>query len=141
MLKGEIYHGDNLVSESLALNDLVITRSGISRIIECRISVNGRPMNTFNGDGLIVSTPTGSTGYNLSAGGPVVCPDANIVLLTPICPHTLGARSTVLVPTDDIWIEIGETRKTQKEEAVATFDGQTGVYLTPGDRIHVRAAV
>ena len=141
MLKGEIYHGDDLVSESLALNDLVITRSGISRIIECRISVNGRAMNTFNGDGLIVSTPTGSTGYNLSAGGPVVCPGANIVLLTPICPHTLGARSTVLVPTDDIWIEIGETRKTQKEEAVATFDGQTGVYLTPGDRIHVRAAV
>ena len=140
MLKGEIYHGEELVSESLALHDYVITRSGISRIIECQISVNGRPMNTFNGDGLIVSTPTGSTGYNLSAGGPVVCPDAHIVLVTPICPHTFGARSTVLAPTDDIWIEIGRTRKTQKEEAVATFDGQTGVSLTPGDRIHVRAA-
>jgi NAD+ kinase len=124
----------------LALNDLVITRSGISRIIECQISVNGRPMNTFNGDGLIVSTPTGSTGYNLSAGGPVVGPDAQIVLLTPICPHSFGARSTVLAPTDDIWIEIGRTRKTQKEEAMATFDGQTGVCLTPGDRIHVRPA-
>lgn len=140
MLKGEIYHNGVLVNESLALNDLVITRSGISRIIECRIMVNGRPMNTYNGDGLIVSTPTGSTGYNLSAGGPVVCPEADIVLLTPICPHSLGARSTVLVPTDDIWIEIGTTRKTQDEEAVATFDGQTGVYLTPGDRIHVRPA-
>jgi len=140
MLKGEIYHEGERVNQSLALNDLVITRSGISRIIECRIMVNGRPMNTFNGDGLIVSTPTGSTGYNLSAGGPVVGPNADIVLLTPICPHSLGVRSTVLAPTDDIWIEIGRTRKTQKEEAVATFDGQTGVYLTPGDRIHVRPA-
>ena len=140
MLKGEIYHGDELVNESLALNDLVITRSGISRIIECKISVNGRPMNNYSGDGLIVATPTGSTGYNLSAGGPVVCPEADIVLVTPICPHSLGARSSVLVPTDDIWIEIGKTRKTQMEEAMATFDGQTGVCLTPGDRIHVRAA-
>ena len=140
MLKGEIYHGDELINESLALNDLVITRSGISRIIECKISVNGRTMNTYSGDGLIVATPTGSTGYNLSAGGPVVCPEADIVLVTPICPHSLGARSSVLVPTDDIWIEIGKTRKTQKEEAMATFDGQTGVCLTPGDRIHVRAA-
>jgi len=140
MLKGEIYHEGERVNQSLALNDLVITRSGISRIIECRIMVNGRPMNTFNGDGLIVSTPTGSTGYNLSAGGPVVGPNADIVLLTPICPTSLGVRSTVLAPTDDIWIEIGRTRKTQKEEAVATFDGQTGVYLTPGDRIHVRPA-
>ena len=140
MLKGEIYHGDKLVNESLALNDLVITRSGISRIIECKISVNGRPMNNYSGDGLIVATPTGSTGYNLSAGGPVVCPEADIVLVTPICPHSLGARSSVLVPTDDIWIEIGKTRKTQQEEAMATFDGQTGVCLTPGDRIHVRAA-
>lgn len=140
MLKGEIYHGGELINESLALNDLVITRSGISRIIECKIMVNGKPMNTYHGDGLIVSTPTGSTGYNLSAGGPVVCPEADIVLLTPICPHSLGARSTVLVPTDDIWIELGRMRKTQTEEAIATFDGQTGVCLMPGDRIHVRPA-
>ena len=140
MLKGEIYHEGELINESLALNDLVITRSGISRIIECKIQVNGKPMNNYHGDGLIVSTPTGSTGYNLSAGGPVVCPEADIVLLTPICPHSLGARSTVLVPTDDIWIDLGTMRKTQREEAIATFDGQTGVYLTPGDRIHVKPA-
>lgn len=138
MLKGEIYHGDEMVNESMALNDLVITRSGISRIIECKITVNGKPMNIYHGDGLIVATPTGSTGYNLSAGGPVVCPEADIVLLTPICPHSMGARSTVLVPTDDIWIELGTMRKTKTEEAIATFDGQTGFYLTPGDRIHVR---
>ena len=140
MLKGEIYHEDERINESLALNDLVITRSGISRIIECKIWVNGRLMNNYQGDGLIVATPTGSTGYNLSAGGPVVCPKADIMLLTPICPHSLSVRSTVLVPTDDIWIEIGRMRKTQTEEAMATFDGQTGVHLTPGDRIHVRPA-
>lgn len=140
MLKGEIYHGENKIQESLALNDMVVTRSGISRIIECKIWVNGKVMNIYHGDGMIVATPTGSTGYNLSAGGPVVCPKADIVLLTPICPHTMGARSTVLVPSDDLWIEIGKVRKTQKEEAIATFDGQTGVNLTPGDRIHVRPA-
>lgn len=140
MLKGEIYHGDELISQSLALNDLVITRSGISRIIECKIWVNGKPMNVYQGDGLIVATPTGSTGYNLSAGGPVVCPEADIILITPICPHSMGARCTVLAPNDDIWIELGTMKKTQKEEAIATFDGQTGVYLTPEDRIHVRPA-
>ena len=94
-------------------------------------------MNNYQGDGLIVATPTGSTGYNLSAGGPVVCPKAEIMLVTPICPHAIGARSTVLVSTDDIWIEIGRLRKTQEEEAIATFDGQMGIRLTSGDRIHV----
>ena len=137
MLKGEIYHQGEMIYESLALNDLVVTRSGFSRIIECRIWVNGKKMNNYHGDGLIVATPTGSTGYNLSAGGPVVCPKAAIMLVTPICPHAIGARSTVLVPTDDIWIEIGRLRKTQEEEAIATFDGQMGIRLKPGDRIHV----
>lgn len=137
MLKGEIYNQGVMVYESLALNDLVITRSGFSRIIECKIWVNGKKMNNYHGDGIIVSTPTGSTGYNLSAGGPVVCPKADIMLVTPICPHVIDARSTVLVPTDDIWIEIGRLRKTQTEEAIATFDGQMGIRLKPGDRIHV----
>lgn len=137
MLRGEIYHHGEQVYESLALNDLVITRSGFSRIIECKIWVNGKIMDNFHGDGLIVATPTGSTGYNLSAGGPVVCPKADIMLITPICPHAMGARSTVLVPSDDIWIEIGRLRKTQEEEAIATFDGQMGIRLKPGDRIHV----
>ena len=140
MLKGEIYHGEDIVYESLALNDMVVTRSGISRVIECRITVNGKRMNTYHGDGVIVATPTGSTGYNLSAGGPVVSPEADIMLVTPICPHAMGARSNVLVPTDDIVIEVGRLKKTQEEEAIATFDGQTGVHLTPGDRIHVARA-
>lgn len=140
MLKGEIYHHGEMAYDSLALNDLVISRSGFSRIIECKIWVNGKIMNNYHGDGLIVATPTGSTGYSLSAGGPVVCPKAEIMLVTPICPHAIGARSTVLVPTDDIWIEIGRLRKTQEEEAIATFDGQMGIRLKPGDRIHVSPA-
>lgn len=137
MLKGQIYHQNEMIYESLALNDLVIARSGFSRIIECKIWVNGKMMDTYHGDGLIIATPTGATGYNLSAGGPVVCPKADIILVTPICPHTFGARSTVLVPSDDIWIEIGRLRKTQQEEAMATFDGQMGIRLEPGDRIHI----
>lgn len=140
LLKAQIYHKDEMICEDIALNDLVITRSGISRMIECRIWVNGKKMDIYHGDGLIVSTPTGSTGYNLSAGGPVVSPKADIILVTPICSHSIGARSTVLVPSDDIWIEVGLLRKTQKEEAIATFDGQTGVKLEPGDRIRVAPA-
>lgn len=140
MLRGDIYHEGEIIRSGLALNDLVITRSGISRMIECKIKVNGMPMDTYRGDGLIISTPTGSTGYNLSAGGPVVSPKADIMLVTPICSHSMGARSHVLVPNDDICIEIGRLRKTQEEEAIATFDGQTGVELMPGDRIRVAPA-
>lgn len=140
MLRGEIYHQDRIICSGLALNDFVITRSGICRIIECKLWVNGKPMDNYRGDGLIIATPTGSTGYNLSAGGPVVSPKADIMLVTPICPHTIGARSHVLVPSDDICIEIGRLRKTQEEEAIATFDGQTGVKLMPGDRIRVAPA-
>jgi NAD+ kinase len=140
MLLGELHHRGKMVYESLALNDLVISRSGYSRIIECKIWVNGKIMDNYHGDGLIISTPTGSTGYSLSAGGPVVCPKASIMLVTPICPHAMGVRSTVLVPSDDIWVEIGRLRKTQEEEAIATFDGQMGIRLKPGDRLHIGSA-
>ena len=112
-----------------ALNDVVIARSGFSRIISFRIMVNGKLLDVYEADGIIISTPTGSTGYNLSAGGPIVNPKANVILVTPICPHSLQSNSLVL--SQDV-------RESQLEEAYVTFDGQVARKLQPGDVLQVR---
>ncbi len=134
----EIYSDKNCTS---ALNDIVITRSGFSRIIGVRIYVNGAFVNDFRGDGVIISTPTGSTGYNLSAGGPVVTPEAELTIITPICPHSLNARSIVVTSNDKVTIKIRESKKTQEEEAIATIDGCRAIQLKAGDSIEIGKAV
>lgn len=123
-----------------ALNDIVITRSGFSRIIGVSIYVNGAHINNFRGDGVIISTPTGSTGYNLSAGGPVVTPGAETVIITPICPHTLNARSIVVKSSDTVLVKIMESKKTQAEEAIVTMDGGKAIKLRAGDNIEITRA-
>lgn len=120
-----------------ALNDIVIGRAGFSRIIQLKISVNDELLDVYEADGVILSTPTGSTGYNLSAGGPVVNPKSQAIVITPISPHSLSARSIVLSAEDKIRIEIGRVRKTQAEEAAATFDGKVDIPLEPGDVVTV----
>lgn len=127
-----------LESPLCALNDAVITRTGFSRLIGVGIFVNGALVNDYRGDGVILATPTGSTGYNLSAGGPVVTPKAELILITPICPHTLNARSIVVSSEDEVEIRIRESKKTQEEEAILTVDGMTSVRLHAKDRIFVR---
>ena len=124
MLDGRVIHADHETDHLPALNDVVIARSGFSRIISFRIMVNGKLLDVYEADGIIVSTPTGSTGYNLSAGGPVVNPKANVILITPICPHSLQSNSLVLSPEDEIDIYIENVRESQLEEAYVTFDGQ-----------------
>ncbi|MBR6536542.1 MAG: NAD(+)/NADH kinase [Lachnospiraceae bacterium] len=121
-----------------ALNDVVLTRNGFSRIISVGIFVNGKPVCNYRGDGVIVATPTGSTGYNLSAGGPVVAPKTELFLITPICPHSLGARSILLSAEDELYIVIREEKKTQDEEAILTLDGQRAKDLAAEDRIVIR---
>lgn len=138
MLKGTVIHHDQETYHLSALNDIVITRSGFSRIISLRIMVNGKFLDDFSADGVIISTPTGSTGYNLSAGGPVVNPKANVILVTPVCPHSLHAKSMVLSQEDEIEIYLENVRENQLEEAYITFDGQVAQKLHPGDRIKVR---
>jgi NAD+ kinase len=125
MLSGTI----NGTEEQYALNDIVLTRCGALRIIEFNVYVNGELLNTYRADGMIISTPTGSTAYNLSAGGPIVKPTAEMIVITPICPHSLQARSIVVPGTDRIRVSISKRHKTQEEEAVCTFDGQIGQKL------------
>ena len=137
MLEGCIFHRDISCYRLSALNDIVITRSGFSRIISFKIIVNGELLDVYAADGVIISTPTGSTGYNLSAGGPIVNPEANVILITPVCPHSLQAKSIVLGEWDTIEIDIQKVRKTQLEEALVTFDGQVAERLNPGDIIKI----
>lgn len=122
-------------SISHVLNDVVISRSGFSRLIRLKLFINGMPLQVYTGDGLLISTPTGSTAYNLSAGGPVVAPGVDMFVITPICPHSLSERSLVISADDRIEIEVERSRKTQEEEAIATVDGQIFMNLHVGDRI------
>lgn len=123
-----------------ALNDLVITRSGFSRLIGTGIYVNGELVNDYRGDGVIISTPTGSTGYNLSAGGPILSPSAEMMVITPICPHSLNARSIVVSAGDTVGVRIRTSKKTQNEEAIATIDGSYAVNLKAEDYIEIKKA-
>ncbi len=120
------------------LNEVAVTRSGVSRILNLAVYVNGALLDVVSGDGLLVATPTGSTGYNLSAGGAVVTPEAELVLITPICPHSLSSREIVVSADDEITIEIRQSKRGPEVEAVATFDGRTAKSLNNEDRIIVR---
>src|SRR5688500_15711182 len=134
MLEVELLRGDKNVTRNRVLNDVVINKSALARIIEIEADFNRQFVNSFRADGLIVSTPTGSTAYNLSAGGPVIYPSMNAVVITPICPFTLSNRP-IVVP-DDAVIEL--CLKTQHEEVALTLDGQVGFPLHVEDRVVIR---
>lgn len=140
MLYGNVSRNNHTTYEDYALNDIVISRSGFSRIICVSVYVNDILVDTYHGDGVIIATPTGSTGYNLSAGGPVAAPSSNIMMITPICPHTMSQRSVLVSSDDEITVLIDKSKKTQKEEAIATFDGRMGMELKAGDEIRIKRA-
>ena len=137
MLNGKVFFADNTEDEGWALNDIVISRSGSLQIINFNIYVNGQFLHDYKADGMIVTTPTGSTGYNLSAGGPLVAPKAKLITLTPVCPHTLSQRSIVLSPDDVIEIEIPTIRDGMSQDVEANFDGSHKIALKSGDRIRI----
>ena len=138
MLQGQAVFADGSVREGFALNDIVITRDGPLQMLKLNIYVNGRFLHQYQADGVIVTTPTGSTGYSLSAGGPLIAPGAKLLMLTPICPHTLNQRSIIFSSEDVIEIEIPEGRDGQMQRVSASFDGVTSAYITTGERIRIR---
>ena len=134
MLSAEHWRGDEMLAKGRVLNDVVINKSAVARIIEIEVNLNGLFVNSFRADGLIVSTPTGSTAYNLSAGGPIVYPSMNAVVLTPICPFTLTNRP-IVVP-DDAMIELKLDK--ENEGVVLTLDGQIGYPMKSQDCVRIR---
>ena len=137
MLTGQIIRDGYVLENTHALNDVAITRGGSLQIIDFDIYVNGQFLNGYSADGIIISTPTGSTGYNLSAGGPIVEPKAELLVLTPICPHTLNTRSIILSAEDVVSVEVKPARDGRKLEVEANFDGRHRVLLQEGDRIQI----
>ena len=134
MLSAEHWRGDEMLAKGRVLNDVVINKAALARIIEIDVSLNGLFVNSFRADGLIVSTPTGSTAYNLSAGGPIVYPSMNAVVLTPICPFTLTNRPIVIPDTAMIELKL----QNENEGVVLTLDGQIGHTLQSGDCVRIR---
>ncbi|MCD6187042.1 MAG: NAD(+)/NADH kinase [Desulfuromusa sp.] len=134
MLDATIHRNDRVVGKFTVLNDIVINKGALARIIDMETSVDGRHLTSYKADGLIVSTPTGSTGYNLAAGGPIIYPDINSLLITPICPHMLTNRPIM------VWSRSVIEIKVNFEDDVVFFtgDGQVGRKLLPGDRVEVR---
>lgn len=136
MLSAEVVRAGRAIQAFVALNDLVITKSGYARLMPIRADVNDEHLATYLADGLIVATPTGSTAYNLSAGGPIVNPGVRAIVITPICPHTLNARTVIVDANDVTSVEIAS----DAEGVLLTADGQIGCPLAGGDRVRIRSA-
>lgn len=136
MLAARVRRQGELLTECVALNDVVITKSAMSRIIKLAVAVAGQATTDYRADGLIISTPTGSTAYCLSAGGPIVYPTMDAVVLTPICSHTLTNRPIVLPAT----LPLEVTLLTEHQEVMLTVDGQVGVTLRVEDTVAISQA-
>lgn len=137
MLEGSVFHEGITKGFSSALNDITINRSGSLQIIRFSIYVNHKFLCKMNADGIILSTPTGSTGYNMSAGGPIAAPDAQLLILTPICAHTLNARSIILRSEDVVEIVIDYGRDGSKLTVEASFDANEKTTMETGDSIKI----
>ncbi len=136
MLQASIHrHGED-VARATVLNDVVVSKGTLARMIEIQITVDGQFVTSLRGDGVIVSTPTGSTAYSLSSGGPIMHPSVQALILTPICPHTLTHRP-LLIPS---YVTVEVTLTSRDEGAMTTFDGQVVVSITQGDTVTIRAS-
>jgi NAD+ kinase len=136
VLNASVIRRGERMAEFIVLNDAVINKGALARIIDLETTINQDYVTTFKSDGLIISTPTGSTAYNLSAGGPIVYPSLHCMILTPICPHTLTNRP-IVIPDD---VVIRATLKAKQQEVILTLDGQQGFTLEFEDVVEVKKA-
>ena len=134
MLSSKIYKNDKLYAQDVAINDVVISRGGIPRILHLSTFIDNNFFEMFPCDGIVVSTPTGSTAYSLSAGGPIVEPTSKLIIVTPICPHLLYSRSFISDEEHRIKICVAEGFQ---HDAIVTVDGQKTYEITGGDYIEV----
>lgn len=140
LLQGHAVVNGKVQPKTMAMNDVVIHRTEGLQLVSVIVYVNGEYLNTYHADGVIIASPTGSTGYSMSAGGPIVDPQAKLLLITPISAHELNAKSIVLGADDEITLEIGSRRPEQDEVVEVCFDGDRAVRLTVGDQIMVSRA-
>jgi NAD+ kinase len=136
MLSAFVFRSGEKIADFVVLNDIVINKGALARIIDLETYVNSSYVTTFKADGLIISTPTGSTAYSLSAGGPILYPTLNSIVLTPICPHTLTNRPIVL--PDNFIIEV--ILRSESEDVFLTLDGQVGFSLRKNDIVQIKKA-
>lgn len=136
VLHASVIRRGERMAEFTVLNDAVINKGALARIIDLEMTINGEYLTTFKSDGLILSTPTGSTAYNLSAGGPIVYPSLHCIIITPICPHTLTNRP-IMIPDD---VEVRALLKSRQQEVYLTLDGQQGFALEYEDVVEVKKA-
>ena len=133
MLDAEVLRDGKAMGRSVALNDMAVAKSAFARMIHLEVQINGEFVNHYAADGLLISSPTGSTAYSLSAGGPVIQPDMECLLVTPICPHTLNSRPIVTNPCAEVEVEVQDKDRNMQ----LTADGQETVDLQDGDRIRI----
>lgn len=138
MITADVSRNGNVIHKGVALNDISVSRNGKLKVLNFKVYVNGQFINKYSADGIIVSTPTGSTAYNLSAGGPIVEPCADIIVLTPVCPHTLNSRSIVLSAESVIDIEILSDRTENEDFKNVNYDGSDICELMTDDVITIR---
>ena len=141
MLNGVVCKAGVNMQPMCALNEIAITRKGSLAVIHYNVYVNGKLLKVYSGDGIMVSTPTGSTGYNLSAGGPIASPQSELMLITPICPHTFNTRTVILSPNDVVEIEIADGRDGKAQEVEVNFDGNYKENLYSGDKVLIKKAM
>ena len=137
MLKGSVIKDAKIVYEANALNDIVVARGNLVRAISTTVYIDGNPVSSLHGDGIIVTTPTGSTGYNLSAGGTIILPDAEVFGIHPICPHSLNSRGVITSSASKIDIDVEWNKRSEPDEAIVSFDGNKGIRLMPGDKVQI----
>jgi NAD+ kinase len=137
MLEAKVIRGDRVYEPVTGLNDAVITKGAFARLIILDTVVDGQHFSTYHADGVIISTPTGSTAYSLSAGGPLVVPSLELMVITPICPHALWARPLVIASESEVRV----TLLSRQGEVMLTMDGQHGMRLQYGDVVQVKKAV
>jgi len=134
MLRAVVVRDGRETASHLVLNDVVVNKGALARIVDLKTRVNSFHLTTFKADGLIISTPTGSTGYSLSAGGPIINPSMNCIVITPICPHTLTNRPLVIGDNSVVEVTVNSL---DDEDIYLTLDGQVGLELKSGDMIRV----